>query len=261
VRLLRIVGKGVLLAAHMALGALLGALLARLSAREPGEYFAMRWCRVAASILRLRVRAVGRPTSLPALYVANHVSWLEAIALAAAAPLGFVAKDDIRRWPVIGSLAAASDALFLRRGSARAAAHVTEAATLRLSEGRSVAVFPEGTSTDGSSVLAFKAALFDAPARLGCEVQPVAVSFPLAPGARAVAPFIGDDEFVPHLLRVLAEPEILLELDFAPALSGHGRSREELAHAARAAIVARLEARSGRASGQFRSGERSFAAP
>ena len=89
-------------------------------------------------------------------------------------------------------------------------------------------------------MLAFKASLFEAPARLGCDVQPVSVSYPRAPGRPAVAPFVGADEFLPHLLRVLAEPGIDVELNYAPALSGHGRTREELAHAARAAVLAGL---------------------
>jgi 1-acyl-sn-glycerol-3-phosphate acyltransferase len=257
VRFLRVVGKGALLAVHVALGAAAAVL------RPQGldERFARGWSRVACRILRLRVIRFGEPTPAPALWVANHVSWLEAVALESVAPLGFVAKSEVARWPVIGRIAAAAGTLFLRRGSPRAAARAAEAATLRLAEGRSVAVFPEGTSTAGDAVLAFKSALFEAPARLGCDVQPVSVFYPRLPGAPAVAPFIGDDEFLAHLLRVLAEPEIVVELDFAPALSGHGRTREELASLARDAVVASLDARRAGAPAQFRSAERSFAAP
>jgi 1-acyl-sn-glycerol-3-phosphate acyltransferase len=236
VRFVRIVWKGALLAAHMAAGGAIAAL-------RPGaldERFTRGWCRLACGILRLRVRRFGTPAPGPALYAANHVSWLEVLALGATTPLVFVAKDDVSRWPLIGSLAAAGGTLFLRRGSARAAARAAQAATLRLAEGRSVAFFPEGTSTDGAQVLEFKASLFEAAARLGCDVQPVSVSYPRAPGAKPVAPFIGDDEFLPHLLRVLGEREIVVELRYAPALSGHGRPREDLAAAARDAVVAGL---------------------
>lgn len=250
-RVLRIAVKGGLLAAHVALYAVLAAL----PPQGLDERFARGWCRLACRILGLRVRATGRASLGPALYVANHVSWLEVVALGATTPLGFVAKDEVRRWPVVGRLAARSGTLFLRRHSARAASRTMTAVLERLAQGRSVAVFPEGTSTDGSGVLAFKASMFEAAARLGCDVQPVSVRYPSGGGLSTAAPFVGDDEFLPHLLRVLGEPGIEVELAFAPALSGHARTREELAHAARESVVAGL------ARGYWRSGERSLAAP
>lgn len=261
-RLLRTAVKGAALAAHIALYAVIAAL----PPRGLDERFARWWCRLACRILGLRVRVSGQAHLGPALYVANHVSWLEVVALGAATPLGFVAKDEVRRWPVVGRLAACSGTLFLRRHSARAASRTMTSVLERLAEGRSVAVFPEGTSTDGSDVLAFKASMFEAPARLGCDVQPVSVRYPSDDGLSRVAPFIGDDEFLPHLLRVLGEPEIELELAFAAPLSGHGRTREELAHEARVAVTGGLARLRGgavpvRVSDYWRSGERSLVAP
>jgi 1-acyl-sn-glycerol-3-phosphate acyltransferase len=245
VRLIRIAGKGVLLAAHMAVGGALAAL----RPRALDERFAHWWCKVACAILGLRVRRLGARPLGPALYAANHVSWLEVVALESLTPLGFVAKAEVSRWPVIGGLAAAAGTLFLRRGSSPEAARAARAATLRLAEGRSVAFFPEGTSTEGSTVLPFRAALFESAARLGCDVQPVSVFYPRAAGKAPVAPFIGDDEFLPHLLRVLGESEIVVDLVFAAPLSGHGRTREELAAASREAVVAGLHARRGARAG------------
>jgi 1-acyl-sn-glycerol-3-phosphate acyltransferase len=177
---------------------------------------------------------------MPALYAANHVSWLEVLALGSVAPMAFVAKSEVSRWPFIGSLAGAAGALFLRRGSARAAAAAVDQAVLRLAGGTSVCVFPEGTSTSGTGVLPFKASLFEAAARTGCDVQPVSVSYPGTSGRSPVAPFIGDDDFLSHLLRVLSEEEIVVELKFPPALHGHGRHRSELSAAAWRAVDAAL---------------------
>jgi lyso-ornithine lipid O-acyltransferase len=234
----RAVLKGGLLAGHLALGGAAAAL----SRGGLDERFARGWCRVACSILGLRVRRIGEPAAGTALYAANHISWLEAVALCSVTPLGFVAKEEVRSWPLIGGLAASVGTLFLRRGSARAAAAAVSSAIERLAEGRSVAVFPEGTSTTGQTVLAFKASLFEAPARLGCDVQPVSVYYPRAAGRPAVAPFVGDDDFVSHLLRVLAEPGVDITLTYAPALSGHGRTREDLAREARQAVLDGLDA-------------------
>ena len=116
-------------------------------------------------------------------------------------------------------------------------------AVARLAGGESVCVFPEGTSTAGGEVLPFKASVFEAAAALGCEVQPVAVHYPGAKGRPSVAPFIGDDDFFSHLLRVLAEDEIVVELSFPPAFHGHGRHRSELSSAAWQAVSAALAAR------------------
>ncbi|MFI5349452.1 MAG: lysophospholipid acyltransferase family protein, partial [Elusimicrobiota bacterium] len=114
-RFVRTVCKGALLAAHLTLGA----AAAVLSRRGLDERFARGWCRVACAILGLRVRRIGEPAPGPALYVANHISYLEVIALCSVTPLGFVAKEEVRRWPLIGTLGAAAGTLFLRRGSAR----------------------------------------------------------------------------------------------------------------------------------------------
>ncbi len=245
-RLVRVAYRGALLAAHIALGAAAGLLLAAMpgavlrSGLRLDELFMRWWARTACAILRLRVRRSGPEPAPACLLAANHVSWLEVLALSSLRPFGFVAKSEVARWPVIGGLAAAGGALFLRRGSAAAAARVTGEAVLRLAEGRSVAVFPEGTSTDGESVLPFKHSLFEAASRLGCDVQPVAVLYPRAADERPVAPFVGDDEFLPHLLRVLAEPEVIVQVRFAPSICAHGRGREELAAAAREAVVEAL---------------------
>ena len=238
-RLLRIARRGTELALHLALGALVLSVLRRLPAGR-GEAFTSWWCGRACRVLRLRVRLLGKPTPMPALFAANHVSWLEVLALGSVAPMAFVAKSEVSRWPLIGRLAGSAGSLFLRRGSARAAAGAVDQAILRLAGGTSVCVFPEGTSTSGAEVLPFKASLFEAAARTGCDVQPVAVSYPRTGAGPSVAPFIGDDEFFPHLLRVLAEEEIVVELNFPPSFHGHGRHRSELSSAAWQAVDAAL---------------------
>lgn len=240
-RFLRIAVKGTALAALFGVSAALAAALGR---RLPPR-LARLWLRTAAAILGLRVRVLGTPTPAPALYAANHVSWVEVVALGSIAPFTFVAKDDVSRWPIVGPLAAAAGTLFLRRGSAAAAARAVNAVVERLAAGERVAAFPEGTSTAGDDVLPFKPSLFEAAARLGCDVQPVVVRYPARGGRRSAAPFIGDDEFLPHLLRVLGEPGLDVELTFAPPLSAHGRERSELAAEAWEVVSSTLDARRG----------------
>lgn len=241
-RFLRIAFRGAELAFHLGLGALALPLLRHLPASR-AAFFVPWWYARACRVLRMKVRRYGSATRMPALYAANHVSWLEVLALGSVRHLGFVAKSEVSSWPVIGSLAGSAGTLFLRRGSARAAARAVDQAVERMAGGDSICVFPEGTSTAGSSVLPFKASLFEAAALLGCEVQPVAVSYPRPGGGDPVAPFIGDDEFFSHLLRVLGEEEIIVELSFAQAFHAHGRHRSELTEAAWRAVDAALAER------------------
>lgn len=247
-RFLRTAKRGVELALHLAFGAVALSALRRIPSawthrgRRAEEAFVPWWYGRACRILRLRVRRHGRPTQMPALYAANHVSWLEVLALGSVASMGFVAKSEVARWPLIGALADAAGTLFLRRGSARAASRAVDQAVARLAGGSSVCVFPEGTSTAGGEVLPFKASLFEAAALLGCEVQPVAISYPRPDGGAPVAPFIGEDDFFSHLMRVLTEEEIIVELSFPPAIQGHGRHRSELSSAAWQAVDRALSA-------------------
>ncbi|UPT72773.1 MAG: 1-acyl-sn-glycerol-3-phosphate acyltransferase [Elusimicrobiota bacterium] len=244
-RLVRVAVRGAALAAHLLLAAAALPYLRRAGGALSGgmtldERFMLWWNRRACRVLGLRVRRSGALPLGPALIVSNHVSWLEVIALGSVLPASFVAKSDVASWPGIGAIAEGAGTLFLKRGSGRAAARAAADAAARLGSGRSVALFPEGTSTSGEAVLPFHAALFEAAARVGCPVQPVSVFYPRGWGCDPVAPFIGDDDFASHLLRVLGEPEIIVQLGFRAPLEAHGREREELRDDARAAVVAGL---------------------
>jgi 1-acyl-sn-glycerol-3-phosphate acyltransferase len=193
------------------------------------EEFLCWWCGRLARTLGLRIRVFGSPRRRATMFAANHVSWLDIIALAAVRPTGFVAKAEVGRWPLVGWVAGRFGTIFIKRGSAPDAARVAWRAAARLREGRSVAVFPEGTSTLGASVRPFHAALYEASVRSGRPLQSVAIRYPYRRGLSLVAPFIGEDAFLPHLLRLLREPEIPVELHFAPPLPNACGGRRALA--------------------------------
>jgi 1-acyl-sn-glycerol-3-phosphate acyltransferase len=186
-----------------------------------------------ARALGLRIRVFGSPRRRATLFAANHVSWLDIIALAAATKTGFVAKAEVGRWPLVGWTAGRLGTLFIKRGSAPDAARMVSRVEARLRAGRSVAVFPEGTSTLGASVRPFRPALYEASVRSGRPLQCVAIRYPSGRGLSLVAPFIGEDAFLPHLLRLLQEPEIPVELHFAPPLRGSRGERRDLARRSR----------------------------
>ena len=100
-------------------------------------------------VLGLSLRRAGAPMRHPGALVANHASWLDIFALNAIRPLAFVAKSDLRSWPVIGWLIAHTGNLFIRRGNRQDAIEACRVLAQHLGEGRDIAIFPEGTTSDG----------------------------------------------------------------------------------------------------------------
>lgn len=211
------------------------ALLDRLphaSAEPARRALARWWSRHLCRILRLKVQVAGEIAATPALLVANHVSWLDIPCLLATVDAVFVAKQEVAAWPLIGAMAARAGTIFLPRGGRAAASTAADAMTWRLARRRSVVMFPEGTTTDGTSVGPFHARLFQAAIRTQSVVQAIAVRYADDSGPSRVAPFIGDDDLLNHLWKLLAEKQIAVRLVFCPpqqalkdrrSLAGHAR--------------------------------------
>lgn len=227
----------VLLLSHLLVGVAAVALWFPLIAREHRDRLKARWSRRLLAIVGLRLRVVGAPTG-GALLVANHVSWLDIFAINAACPSGFVAKAELRRWPLVGWLCQATDTLFIERGRPRHAQHVAHQMADCLRAGRPVTVFPEGTTSAGRDVLPFHAALLQPAISAGCPVQPLALRYRDAAGRYSAAPaYIDDLSFLDTTFSVLAERGLTVELVVLPVLPAQGE-RRALAAAAEAAIGA-----------------------
>jgi 1-acyl-sn-glycerol-3-phosphate acyltransferase len=189
----------------------------------------------------LRVRRERRRHDGPRLLVANHISWLDVYALNAVEEARFVAKSETRTWPLLGTITAAFDALYIVRGSCRDAARVKDVAAAALRHGDTIAVFPEGTTTDGTALRRFYPALFQAAIDAGAAVQPVAIRYPNADGTpNRAAAFVDDMTFLGSLGRILAQPRLTAEVIFGPAIPAAGRTRGELAALAREHIAEQL---------------------
>ena len=210
----------------------IGACLAE---RVPRLYYA-GFCR----ILGVRVRVNGSPVGdRPALFVANHSSWLDIPVLGGLVEGSFVAKDDVARWPGVGFLARLQRTMFVERIRHKADAHLRQLGR-RLEEGGRLLLFPEGTSTDGSYVLPFKSTLFSAVERLPPTsrpiVQPVTLAYvriggePADPRTRPAVAWYGDMTFVPHIWGVFQLGDILVDVTFHdPAPDESFKSRKTLA--------------------------------
>lgn len=185
-----------------------------LSGRElPGRFRRFCYARVCR-IAGIRVRVSGRPLDGPGvLFAANHVSYIDIVALGAALDAHFVAKSEVARWPLFGHLARLSGSLFIDRDRRQALTQSSRLAT-HLSRGRRLCLFPEGTSSDGRQVLSFKSALFHGLTGAGACIQPVTVAYRNDPDARYA--WHGEMTLVPHLLDILGRRGVEVELMFHP---------------------------------------------
>ncbi|MDL0430589.1 lysophospholipid acyltransferase family protein [Marinobacter sp. TBZ242] len=159
----------------------------------------------ACRCLGFRVSTRGHFSERPVLYVSNHISWSDIPVLGGMVPLRFLSKAEVGRWPVIGWLALQAGTLFIQRGSGKAGQARDEIANTLL-RGQSVLVFPEGTTTAGVTVLPFHSRLLHAALDAGVDIQPISIGYLRNGRPDHLAPFIGDDEFHHHLIRMLRQP-------------------------------------------------------
>jgi len=199
------------------------------------------------SIDMLRVMGIGievegqvRPGG--ALLAANHVSWLDITALHAVVPQArFVSKADIQSWPLLSRLADAADTLYLVRERKRDALRVVHLVAQALSEGQTVAVFPEGTTSDGHALLPFHANLFEAAIVTATPVQPIALRF--SDARERISPaveFVGATTLVESLWRVACAEGLIAHITLLPARPSADADRRALAQLLRDDIAARL---------------------
>jgi len=199
------------------------------------------WSRAALRTLGVRLQTQGRRPSPATFLVANHVSWLDILAINAIVPVTFVCKREVRAWPLIGWLAARNETIFMSRRSAAQAREVNVELARRLAEGATVAVFPEGTTTDGRSVLPFRAALLQSAIDSGAAVLPLALRYTDAQGNPCLeAAFVGDMTFLQSLLAVTGVPRMIAQVKSAAPLASAPAERRLLAHRARKRIATLL---------------------
>jgi 1-acyl-sn-glycerol-3-phosphate acyltransferase len=200
----------------------------------------LKWSRKLVRNQRVELRVQGELLHPNVLVVANHVSWLDIFALHAIGPVRFIAKSELEDWPMIGRLVRGVGTLFVERARRRDARRVNREVADALAAGDIVAVFPEGTVTDGSKVLPFKGSLLQPIIDAGGRIQPVAIAYRDAAGERSIAAPYHDVHFVGSLWRIAGARSLVVELVALPPIETTGRHRRELAREAEIAIRAAL---------------------
>jgi 1-acyl-sn-glycerol-3-phosphate acyltransferase len=198
------------------------------------------WALGMLACLAIKLIVNGKPpASGPVLLAANHISWLDILVIHAARYCRFVSKADVKHWPLIGTLATAAGTLYVARESRRDAMRVVHHMAGSLRTGDVLAVFPEGTTSNGVDLLPFHANLFQAAISAGAPVQPVALRFvDDATGQTSLAPcYIDDDTLLGSIWRTLCTSNLVAVITFGEPQLAQGRDRRVWSADVRKAIV------------------------
>ena len=202
-----------------------------------------RWSTKLLAMCNVTVeqRSGGAPVLERAMVVANHVSWLDIFVIHSLHPSHFVAKAEIRSWPLAGWLAEKAGTVFIARGNRRDLRHIFKGLVHSLERGERVAFFPEGTTAAQGNLLPFHANLFEAAIDAKVPVQPFAVSYEDASGGlHPSVDFIGETTFAESIIAILDGPPVKARLAILPAIDSVGAHRRDLAEETHKAVAAAL---------------------
>jgi 1-acyl-sn-glycerol-3-phosphate acyltransferase len=211
--------------------------------RERRAETVRRWSARLLRLLGVRLAARGQvpaPAGAPLVLVSNHVSWLDIFVIDALRATRFVAKSEVRGWPLLGWLAARTGTMFIERGRRHAAAAVNRDVAAALAGLDTVGLFPEGTTTVGDELKPFHAALFQAAIECRHPLRPVAIRYRDADGAPSMAAtYVGDQSFVESLWAITGERAIVAEVTFGEDIATAGSDRRTVSRHAET-VIARL---------------------
>jgi 1-acyl-sn-glycerol-3-phosphate acyltransferase len=222
-------------ALHIGRAVVIAAVIFPFLGRTGRHKCAQRWSARLLEVLAMRIDIVGTPPAnvTLAMIVANHVSWIDIFAINAVHPARFVAKSEIRHWPVVGWIAQLGGTLFVERHRRHNVAQVNENVVAALRQGDVFAVFPEGMITHGDVLLPFHASLLQPALECGASLYPVAIRYTRADGSLcSEADYEGEKTIAGSMLLMVTQPVINVRLQFLAPLSCAGKHRRELADAA-----------------------------
>ena len=190
------------------------------------------WAQRLLQLWGIELQTVGQAHEEgPALLVSNHISWLDIVVMHASRHCRFVSKSDIKAWPVVGTLATHAGTLYIERHRRRDAHRMVQDVGQAMRNGDVIAVFPEGTTSDGQGVLPFHANLIEAALLAQVPVRPLALQFVdrhSGQASRAVC-YIDDDTLVGSVWRTLRSPGIVARVYWGAEQQGQGRDRRQWA--------------------------------
>ena len=212
--------------------------------REQREMQVQAWALELLALWGIHLKVLGQPvTAGPALLVSNHISWLDILVIHAARYCRFVSKSDVRGWPLVGALATGAGTLYIERSRRKDALRMVRDMADAMKDGDVLAVFPEGTTSDGLSLLPFHANLIQSAIEAGAPVQPMSLKFVDArTGQPTLAPcYIGDDTLIGSVWSTLTAPPITAVVCFGEPQNANGRERRQWAQELRSVVISLRE--------------------
>ncbi len=211
---------------------------------------AIRYYRTLSWLLGFRIRIVGAPVRDRAvLFVSNHCSWADILAIGSVAPIAFVSKIEVGRWPLVGAAARLQKTVFVDRSRRSQTGDSIAEMVQRLASGVSVVLFAEGTSSDGNRVLPFRSALIGAVREAGARaesgvlIQPMSICYtalsgiPMGRQHRPLIAWYGDTDFMPHFKAFLSRATIDVVISYGePIAADASTDRKVLARQVEAAV-------------------------
>jgi 1-acyl-sn-glycerol-3-phosphate acyltransferase len=196
------------------------------------------WGQQLLNLLNVEMKVYGQLPEGKKLIASNHISWLDNFVVQALCPAHFVAKSEIRAWPVMGWLVAHTGALFIERARRHHTLKINQDMMAALDSGDSVALFPEGSTGTGDHVRPFHSSLLQACIGSNAPLIPMGLRYVSADGSQThAADYIGEMNFMTSLKNVLREEKIIAELRIGSAINAAGKSRRDLAHEAEQAVA------------------------
>jgi 1-acyl-sn-glycerol-3-phosphate acyltransferase len=232
--------RGIRLALHLLYGMLLAIFYPHLNQTRQRRTL-KTWSRQLLAIFNIGIQIEGHQPARGeggCLMVANHVSWLDIFVLNAIHPSHFIAKSEVRNWPVIGWLSRRSGTIFIERATRQDTSKINRHVGLLLKQGARIGLFPEGTTTDGKQVGHFHSSLIQPAIDAGARLCPVALLYQDEVGKLSpAAAFIGETTLVQSIWQILRCPQLNAIVVFTPALPAANENRRVLARTAQAAIA------------------------
>lgn len=210
--------------------------------RERRREIVGQWSGKLVRILGIEVVVEGSPPASGATMLApNHVSWIDTFAIASVHPTRFIAKSEIRDWPIAGWVTEKSGTIFIRRAKRNDTMRINELVHAALAEGDSVGFFPEGTTSEGDRLLKFHSSLFEPAVANGARVQPVAIRYEYPDGSlcRPVS-FAGGLSFAQSMGLVVRQRRVIARLRFAEPIDPAGLNRRDVARIAQERVASLL---------------------
>lgn len=239
-----IVWRLLVLMFHLMMGLLICGVFFPLSKLSTHEVLVRWWSARLLAIFRVELKFIDcsdGTAAQRALIISNHVSWLDIFVMNAQQPCYFVAKSDIRNWPIIGWLSQKAGTIFLERGKQREVRRIYEGLVHQIHDGKRIAFFPEGTTAAQGTVLAFHANLFEAAIEAQVPIEPFSIRYLDASGKlHSAVDFIGEMTIVESMQAILKGGKITAELRQLRTINTINAHRREIAQEARLAVARSL---------------------